>query len=52
MKSRRMQSQLNENQISSKEVYSCSLFWVTEDEAEDRTGWKIKRSVVRIADRP
>lgn len=32
---------------SSKEVYSCSLFRVTEDEAEDRTGWKMKRSVVR-----
>ena len=32
---------------SSKEVYSCSLFRVTEDEAEDRTGWKMKRSIVR-----
>ncbi len=32
---------------SSKEVYRCSLFGVTEDEASDRTGWKIKRSVVR-----
>lgn len=32
---------------STKEVYSCSLFRVTEDEAEDRTGWKMKRSVVR-----
>jgi ADP-ribose pyrophosphatase len=32
---------------SSKELYRCSLFWVTEDEAEDKTGWKIKRSVVR-----
>jgi ADP-ribose pyrophosphatase len=32
---------------SSKEVYKCSLFRVTEDEAEDRTGWKMKRSVVR-----
>jgi len=32
---------------SSQEVYRCSLFQVTEDEAEDRTGWKIKRSVVR-----
>ncbi len=31
----------------SKEVYRCGLFWVTEDEAEDKTGWKIKRSVVR-----
>ena len=33
--------------ISSKELYRCSLFRVTEDEAEDRTGWKMKRSVVR-----
>jgi ADP-ribose pyrophosphatase len=32
---------------STKEVYSCGLFRVTEDEAEDRTGWKMKRSVVR-----
>jgi ADP-ribose pyrophosphatase len=32
---------------SSKEVYRCSLFRVTEDEAVDTTGWKIKRSVVR-----
>ena len=32
---------------SSKEVYSCGLFRVTEDEASDRTGWEIKRSVVR-----
>lgn len=32
---------------SSKEVYSCGLFRVTEDEASDKTGWKIKRSVVR-----
>jgi len=33
---------------SSREVYKCSLFSVTEDEAEDRkTGFKIKRSVVR-----
>jgi ADP-ribose pyrophosphatase len=31
----------------SKEVYRCSLFGVTEDEAADRTGWKMKRSVVR-----
>jgi ADP-ribose pyrophosphatase len=23
------------------------LFWVTEDEGEDRTGWKMKRSIVR-----
>ena len=33
--------------VSSKEVYSCSLFRVTEDEAVDRTGWRIRRSVVR-----
>jgi ADP-ribose pyrophosphatase len=33
----------------SKEVYACGLFCVTEDEAEDRTGWKIKRSIVRHA---
>jgi len=32
---------------STKEVYSCGLFRVTEDQAEDRTGWKMKRSVVR-----
>jgi ADP-ribose pyrophosphatase len=32
---------------SSKEVYACSLFRVTEDEAEDSTGWEIKRSIVR-----
>ncbi|HVW09835.1 MAG TPA: NUDIX hydrolase [Bryobacteraceae bacterium] len=33
--------------VSSKEVYSCSLFRVTEDEAVDKSGWKMKRSVVR-----
>jgi ADP-ribose pyrophosphatase len=33
--------------ISSKEVYRCGLFRVTEDEAEDRTGWRMKRSIVR-----
>ena len=32
---------------ASKEIYRCSLFGVTEDEAADKTGWKIKRSVVR-----
>jgi ADP-ribose pyrophosphatase len=32
---------------SSKEVYRCSLFRVTENEGEDRTGWKMKRSIVR-----
>ena len=31
----------------SKEVYSCGLFRVTEDEAQDKTGWKMKRSIVR-----
>lgn len=31
---------------SSKEVYRCKLFWITEDEAED-DGFHIKRSVVR-----
>jgi ADP-ribose pyrophosphatase len=31
----------------SKEVYSCGLFRVTEDEAVDRTGWKMNRCVVR-----
>jgi ADP-ribose pyrophosphatase len=31
---------------SSKEVYRCKLFWVTEVKARDRTGWKIDRSVV------
>ena len=38
------------NIISSREVYKCGLFSVTEDEAEDRkTGFQIKRSVVRHA---
>lgn len=32
---------------SSKEVYRCGLFWVTEDVAVDSTGWEIRRSVVR-----
>ena len=33
---------------SSREVYQCSLFRVTEDRASDaRTGFKIKRSIVR-----
>lgn len=31
---------------SSKEVYRCKLFWITEDEAEDE-GFHVKRSVVR-----
>lgn len=34
---------------SSKEVYSCKLFRVTEDEATDGKGWNIKRSIVRHA---
>jgi ADP-ribose pyrophosphatase len=35
---------------SSREVYQCSLFRVTEDEAKDaKTGFHIKRSVVRHA---
>lgn len=33
--------------LKSKEVYACSLFRVTEDEAVDRTGWRMKRSIVR-----
>ena len=36
--------------VSSKEVYQCRLFSVTEDEAVDpKTGFTIKRSVVRHA---
>jgi ADP-ribose pyrophosphatase len=35
--------------VSSKEVYSCKLFRVTEDEAADGRGWRMKRSVVRHA---
>jgi ADP-ribose pyrophosphatase len=36
--------------VSSKEVYACGLFRITEEEAVDKkTGWKIKRSVVRHA---
>jgi ADP-ribose pyrophosphatase len=35
---------------SSREVYKCSLFQVTEDQAKDpKTGFEIKRSVVRHA---
>jgi ADP-ribose pyrophosphatase len=33
--------------ISSKELYRCGLFWVTEDDAKDPTGFEIKRSIVR-----
>ncbi|MGO9260861.1 MAG: NUDIX hydrolase [Bryobacteraceae bacterium] len=36
--------------ISSKEVYKCNLFRVTEDEAEEpKGGFHIKRSIVRHA---
>ncbi len=35
------------NVTSSKEVYYCRLFRVTEDIAEDETGFQIHRSVVR-----
>jgi len=36
--------------ISSREVYKCSLFRVTEDRAADpKTGFEIKRSIVRHA---
>jgi ADP-ribose pyrophosphatase len=34
---------------ASKEVYSCKLFRVTEDEATDGKGWNVHRSVVRHA---
>jgi ADP-ribose pyrophosphatase len=34
--------------LSSREVYRCRLFWVTEDEATDpKTKFEIKRSVIR-----
>jgi ADP-ribose pyrophosphatase len=33
--------------ISSREVYKCSLFRVTEEEATDPGGFHIKRSIVR-----
>ena len=36
--------------VSTKEVYACGLFRITEEEADDKkTGWRIKRSVVRHA---
>lgn len=35
--------------VSSKEVYNCGLFWVTEEEATDGKDFTIKRSVVRHA---
>jgi len=33
--------------VSSREVYKCSLFRVTEDQATDPDGFEIKRSIVR-----
>jgi ADP-ribose pyrophosphatase len=33
--------------VSTREVYKCALFRVTEDEAVDPSGFKIKRSIVR-----
>jgi len=33
--------------VSSREVYKCALFRVTEDEAVDPSGFEIKRSIVR-----
>jgi ADP-ribose pyrophosphatase len=33
--------------VSSREVYKCSLFRVTEEEATDPSGFDIKRSIVR-----
>ncbi len=35
--------------VSSKEVYRCGLFHVTEECARDTTGFEIRRSVVRHA---
>lgn len=35
--------------VASKEVYKCGVFRVTEDEAKDRTGFEIRRSIVRHA---
>jgi len=32
---------------SSKEIYRCSIFRVTEDEAKDPSGFHIKRSIIR-----
>ena len=37
------------NLISSKEVYKCGLFSVTEDHATDGKGYEIHRSIVRHA---
>ena len=34
--------------LSSREVYRCGVFWVTEDEAADpKTKFQIKRSIIR-----
>src|SRR5579872_4115422 len=33
--------------ISSKEVYKCGLFRVTEDHAKDDKGFEMRRSIVR-----
>jgi ADP-ribose pyrophosphatase len=33
--------------VSSREVYKCGLFRVTEEEAQDPSGFDIKRSIVR-----
>ena len=33
--------------ISSRERYRCGLFWITEDHARDKTGFEIRRSIVR-----
>jgi hypothetical protein len=33
--------------VSSREVYKCGLFRVTEEEATDPSGFHIKRSIVR-----
>jgi ADP-ribose pyrophosphatase len=33
--------------VSSKEVYACGLFRVSEDQAVDKTGWRIRRNIVR-----
>ena len=33
--------------VSTREVYKCALFRVTEDEAVDPSGFEIKRSIVR-----
>jgi len=35
--------------VSSKEVYKCSLFSVTEEHATDGKGYEIRRSIVRHA---